>query len=163
MSPFNNVKGGPHRESLETRGIMETVSRRCFIYSSVSSLKFEIQKNLFVSFLPFLSPHRVKLEEDALSFILLSQQIICYPCGIFLICVPIIHCSWPASSITLTNISLHHFKRLPQSLPLSYPVTQRGKREIRYVCFLLITILGSLPWTHSSHSITERGGRSLIN
>lgn len=33
MPPFNNVKGGPHRESLETTGIMETVSHRCFIYS----------------------------------------------------------------------------------------------------------------------------------
>lgn len=42
MSPFNNVKRGPHRESLETRGIMETVSHRCFIYSSFFFL-LEIQ------------------------------------------------------------------------------------------------------------------------
>lgn len=47
MSPFNNRKSGPHGESLETRGIMETVSCRCFNYSSFSSLKFKIKTCLF--------------------------------------------------------------------------------------------------------------------
>lgn len=88
MSPFNNRKIRPHGESLENRGIMETVSCRFFNYSSFSLLEIQDQ-NPFVSFPPELSVRRVKLEEDALSFILLSQQNIWTPRAIFLIWLPL--------------------------------------------------------------------------
>lgn len=73
--------------------------------------------------------------------------LICRPRARVLICDLIRRYS--SSTPTLTNICLPPFSKESLSQGRRGPprVTQTGEREIRYVCFLLITILGSLPWT----------------